>query len=125
MNEAELKELCREWQSFLGLAHWRIDVLFVRGVEIENNRAQIDYNYTGESALIRIRDPVDHHGYFPFDAEQSLVHELLHVVFDIPAELAGKDIGLPLEQRIDRLARVLVKLRSLNGEGMSFLNEGS
>lgn len=101
MTDTDISSLCREWQVRLGLAHWRIDVKTVRGVEIDNVRAQVDFNLDQECALIRVKDELDHHGYFPLDAEQVIVHELLHIV--VP--------DTENEQAIDRLARVMVRLK--------------
>lgn len=101
MTDTDISFLCREWQVRLGLAHWRIDIQTVRGVEIDNARAQVDFDIDQECALIRVKDELDHHGYFPFDAEQVIVHELLHIV--VP--------DTESEQAIDRLARVMVRLK--------------
>ena len=105
-DEAKLRELCREWQGILGLAHWDIAVEVVRGVEIGDARGRADISVADEQALIRIKDPADHHGYFPYDMEQTLVHELLHVVLDA----AGEAGGVCYERAIDRLARAMVRM---------------
>ena len=111
MTEVELKNLCNEWQGLLGLAHWTIDVQVVRGVEIGDNRGQIEYYPVGEAALVRLKDSIDYHGYFQCDHEETLVHELLHLIFDNTA--AGGD---EYEQLLDRMARVLLKLKRQAGE---------
>lgn len=106
MTDSELKQLCCEWQGLLGLAHWTIDVQVVRGVEIGGNRGQTDYYPVGEAALVRLKDPIDYHGYFQCDHEETLVHELLHLVFDKTA--TEEDA---YEQVLDRMARVMLKLK--------------
>ena len=111
MTEVELKRLCNEWQGLLGLAHWTIDVQVVRGVEIGGNRGQTDYYPVGEAALVRLKDPIDYHGYFQCDHEETLVHELLHLIFDKTAT-----DGDEYEQVLDRMARILVKLKRQAGE---------
>lgn len=111
MTEVELKNLCNEWQALLGLAHWSIDVRVVRGAEIGDNRGQTDYTPVSEAAVMRLKDPVDYHGFFPCDLEEKIVHELLHLIFDnIAAE------GDAYEQVLDRTARALVKLKRQAGE---------
>nr|DAY45219.1 MAG TPA: WLM domain protein [Caudoviricetes sp.] len=111
MTEVELKNLCDEWQALLGLAHWSIDVRVVRGAEIGNNRGQIDYTPVSEAAVIRLKDPMDYHGFFPCDLEEKIVHELLHLIFDNTA--AEEDA---YEQVLDRMARVMLKLKRQAGE---------
>ncbi|MBQ7262751.1 MAG: hypothetical protein IJR14_03420, partial [Synergistaceae bacterium] len=69
-------------------------------------RGRADISVADEQALIRIKDPADHHGYFPYDMEQTLVHELLHVVLDA----AGEAGGVCYERAIDRLARAMVRM---------------
>lgn len=107
MSDEDLKHICREWQSRLGLAHWRIDVRTVRGVEIDDACGQVDFKPDKECALIRIKSPDDYHGYYPQDIEQTIVHELLHIVFDT---VSGVD-GIFYEQAIDRTARAFVRLK--------------
>ena len=111
MTEIELKQLCCEWQALLGLAHWSIDVRVVRGAEIGDNRGQSDYTPVSEAAVIRLKDPIDYHGYFQCDLEETLVHELLHLIFDKTA-MDGDEY----EQVLDRTARALVKLKRRAGE---------
>lgn len=111
MTEVELKNLCNEWQALLGLAHWSIDVRVVRGAEIEDNRGRTDYDPVGEAAVMRLKDPMDYQGYFPCDLEETLVHELLHLIFDKTATE-----GDAYEQVLDRTARALVKLKRQAGE---------
>ena len=93
------------------MAHWTIDVQVVRGVEIGGNRGQTDYYPVGEAALVRLKDPIDYHGYFQCDHEETLVHELLHLIFDKTA--AEEDA---YEQVLDRMARVMLKLKRQAGE---------
>lgn len=107
LDEAELHVRCAEWQEILGLKHWNIDVKVVRGVEINGNCGQNDYSIADENALIRIKTPEDYHGYFEFDMEAVLVHELLHILTDL--SVMNKDVYC--EQVISRIARALVKLK--------------
>lgn len=103
----KLTEKCREWQEILGLLHWNIEVKTVQGVEINDNCGQNDYSFVDENALIRIKTIEDYHGYFPYDAEAVLVHELLHIVFDFSCASNNSYY----EQAISRLARILVSLK--------------
>lgn len=107
MTDCELMQKCRIWQELLGLSHWMIDVKTVRGVEIGDNCGQNDYSQADETSLIRIKAPEDYHGYFEYDMEAVLVHELLHLLLD--AVNNSKDVSY--EQVLSRLSRVLVKLK--------------
>ena len=108
-----LEYLCREWKEILGLTHWHIEVKIVHGDEINNNRGQNDYSFIDETSLIRIKRAEDYHGYFPQDMEQTLVHELLHLLFDVPALNDGVADKF-YEQAINRLANILVTLKYKN-----------
>ena len=105
ITESYLQGLCKKWQDLLGLAHWKIEVRIVRGIEINNNCGQNDYSFINETSLIRLKTPDDYHGYFPYDIEVSLVHELLHIIFDIATSADNEYY----EQALDRTARVLVR----------------
>ena len=107
MTDLELKQECRKWQELLGLSHWLIDVKTVRGVEIGGNCGQNDYSQADETSLIRIKVPEDYHGYFEYDMEAVLVHELLHLLLDGIDD--SRDICY--EQILSRLSRILVKLK--------------
>lgn len=107
-SEQLLNELCRYWQRELGLQHWKIEVKIVRGTEIGEMCGQNDYSFTDEEALIRIKDAIDYHGYYQYDTEKVLVHELLHLVLDD----ARYDSSRYYEQAINRLSKLLVKLKS-------------
>lgn len=107
MNELELKQLCTDWQKILGLSHWRIEAKIVRGVEINNNCGQNDYSLADETSLVRIKVLEDYHGYFDYDMESVLVHELLHLLLDGVQEI--RDIYY--EQALSRLSRTLVNLK--------------
>ena len=107
MDTTELTEKCLEWQELLGMKHWRIEVHLVRGVEIRGNCGQNDYSLEDETSLIRIKDACDYHGYYPYDMEAVLVHELLHLLLDTSCS----PDGYGYEQMLSRLSRLLVKLR--------------
>lgn len=108
----ELRRLCREWQDRLGLAHWHIDAEIVRGAEIDDNLGQVDVAIERECALVRLKTHEDYHSAFPYDIEQTLVHELLHIVFD----MAGVEGNEMFEQAVDRIARVLVRMKREKAE---------
>ena len=109
MNDEQLKYLCQTWQNILGLSHWNIDVKIVPGAEINDNCGQNDYKIADEMSLIRLEAPEDYHGYFPYDMEVVLVHELLHLVLDMAS---GIEMNYLLyEQALTRIARAMVYLK--------------
>jgi hypothetical protein len=113
MTESELQELCAEWQSRLGLAHWKMSVRFGDPNEMGSCIANESHQPEFETALIKILKPSAYSGLFPQDMEQSLVHELLHILVS-PLEPEGGYHGTQdflFEQTIDRLARILVALK--------------
>lgn len=120
VDRDEIKRLCQEWKGRLGLAHWNIDADIVRGVELEGEYFHVSTNFERESASVRIICLEDYHWGTPLDMEQALVRGLLYVVF-APARHAYDAIttdmlrdpfsGEFFEQAIDRMARVLVKLK--------------
>ena len=112
LDKDALAALCREWQDRLGLAHWEIDVKLVRGVEIGNNCGQVDISTVKEQAFIRLKSPEDYHGYFPYDMEQTLVHELLHIPMRYIVDPVDDTLEDALtEAFIERMARLLVRLK--------------
>ena len=105
-----MENLCEEWKKILGLAHWQIEVQIVHADEINNARGQNDYSFVDEQSLIRIKRAEDYHGYFPQDMEQTLVHELLHLVLDVPS-LGDDTVNVYYEQALNRIAYALVRLK--------------
>ena len=105
-----MENLCEEWKKILGLAHWQIEVQIVHADEINNARGQNDYSFVDEQSLIRIKRAEDYHGYFLQDMEQTLVHELLHLVLDVPS-LGDDTVNVYYEQALNRIAYALVKLK--------------
>ena len=115
MTDLELKQECRKWQELLGLSHWLIDVKTVRGVEIGGKCGQNDYSQADETSLIRIKAPEDYHGYFEYDMEAVLVHELLHLLLDVVIDSRN----VSYEQVLSRLSRILVKLKRVKVKNLT------
>lgn len=108
------------WKEKLGLSHWDIRVNIARQAEMsgEYNLAEVVRRMSDEVAEIKILDPIDYHPsrtdlyfkYLPLDAEHSLVHELLHLLFGWGDGSESMDVDL-FEVALNRLARVLVSYR--------------
>lgn len=114
-TDEDLLSLCEDWQERLGLKHWDIGIRSCRAKDINvGGQAEISINLQMEQALISILDPVDYRGndLFPQDQEVSLVHELLHILFEyVFPESPGRLEEIHLESSIERIARLLVRLK--------------
>lgn len=118
MTPDEAIKMLPYWQGRLGLLSWEIKVKACRHKEMsgDSNLGSVWFQKNLEQAAIYLLDPIDYNAIeldgFPIDAEQSLVHELLHLVFLIE-ERDDHDEEV-MERGINRLSRVLVAFR--NGE---------
>lgn len=107
------------WQKQLRVQDWNITVTVVRKSEVEGGYAEVETSYAYRSAKIRLVDPVDFEdsdGERERDMEDSLVHELLHIVLK-DCRIHSKDdhgnltnTGVAEERAIDALAGALVAL---------------
>ncbi len=102
MTLFELRRLCRLWQKRLRITDWRITVKFS---EAEGNLGITDYNPRELIATIEIRPGQTEERYHDGGTEQTLIHELLHVVLDGEKEYGGEDLGQ--ERSINRIADAL------------------
>lgn len=114
--EEQLKTLCKEWQRRLRLQDWYVDVSVKKDKDFrEDCRGAYGYckaNAQAKQAEIVIRDPLFHDDDpFHFDAEQVLVHELLHCYFPGTSiqESEDKHDLYSLEFAIDALSWALVR----------------
>lgn len=120
LSQEQLEALCREWQGVLRLQDWDVKVKLARQREFSNPSAMGECRWTlpNKQALILLVDPVDYPDdtEWPYDMEQVLVHELLHLhaaAFDAFEDDSPQDVAL--EQMIECLACGLVRLKR-NGE---------
>lgn len=113
-----LKALCGKWKRRLGLSHWDITVRFSEPDELEEwVDGRVLHKQCQEQALILIKRPEECQ---PLegrtqDVEQTIVHELLHVVFGLSPELSTVLEEKVFDRSLDRVARLLVALE--RGEG--------
>lgn len=114
MKRRELQKLVDYWQSVLRLNDWNIKAEFVDNKDMMAPNAQgaCGYSLKEKRAVIHVRTERDHNQQpFEYDAEQILVHELLHCHFAgiEPDENTLQEVVL--EQGIDLIAEALVRLR--------------
>ena len=113
MDDDGLKALCGEWQDRLGLAHWRIVASVVRKSDMGADDCDGCSRVCPEreTAILQIIDPIDYvDDDIPYDAEQILVHELLHVVLDAWDTATDRELTQK-EQALDRISRVMLEMK--------------
>ena len=106
------QQSCREWQQILGLMDWDVLVKIVSYEEIDEVSGRVDFAINNKTADISLIKP---EGY-PFDAlrpynmEETLVHELLHLHFALFNVESGLK-AIAQEQAINAIAKALVSLK--------------
>lgn len=121
--------LLKEWQERLGLQDWAITLTInckFDDLELDNASGETNWEDTIKSATIRIvsKDEYGNDRIIPYDFEQILVHELLHIKFGLLSftqqDYDGKVVAELRHQLIDDLARALVMAK--RGETKRKLN---
>lgn len=91
MTYKELSKLVREWQKRLRVQDWAV---YLRKAALNGCHAQISMNAQAKSAHLEIdiQSHFDQEGKAEEDIEATIVHELLHLQFElIPGLLPGQD----------------------------------
>lgn len=107
-TEDQLQQKCSEWQKRLRLQDWIVKARMCRAHELPvSSMAHVHYVVEKKMASIRIVDPVDYppDSMVPYDMENSLVHELLHLHF---APLTGDESSVVEEQAIECITSALL-----------------
>lgn len=83
MTEKQIQKLCFEWQKVLRLSDWYVTVRFVPVKEMNSTShlGMASYCRNHKIAKIKIileRD-YDDNSVTPYDAERTLIHELIHL----------------------------------------------
>lgn len=116
MSEEELLVLGEEWKKLLRVQDWETTIHLVPPEEMEESAGHFIPFVALKGAKIEIADPAKlEPGDFRWDAELSLVHELIHchtAQFDntMSGTLKGAR-NLALEQMVEILASALVNLK--------------
>jgi len=113
IDDDGLKALCREWQDRLGLAHWRIVARLARKSDMgaDNCDGCSRCCPERETAVVEVIDPIDYvDDDIPYDAEQILVHELMHVMLDAWDTVSDRELTQK-EQALDRISRVMLGMK--------------
>jgi hypothetical protein len=114
-NQEHLNMLKEYWQEKLKLQAWDIKVMVCRDKELYSSKSdgEIWQDIQSVRATIKLMDPIDANpnAPFPYDMEEVLVHELLHLIF-APFEPKEKSLKHDFwERAIERMAHTLVGLK--------------
>lgn len=117
----ECEDFIKKWQKILRIMDWEIGLSFLSGLEMLQHMGSEEYNAscartsTNKSAMININAESSQ---INDDLEQTIIHELLHIVFDeyqVFTERAVKDndyalnaIKIKMEQTVESLAKSFV-----------------
>lgn len=113
MDQAKLETLCMTWKKRLGLSHWDITIRFAESGELEEwNEGRVLHKQCQEHALILIKRSEEYNALEgrEQDIEETIVHELLHLVFGLFPEASSDLEEKVFDQSLDRVARVLIRL---------------
>ena len=111
------EKLLNEWQERLGLQDWAIVLRYnckFSDLDTEDSIGETVWSNTIKNATIRIvsKEEYGNDRTLPFDFEQTLVHELLHIKFGLidimNSGYESKVVDELRHQLIDDLARALV-----------------
>lgn len=108
----QLQELCTIWQKRLRLQDWVIRIVLVPAREITGT-GRCSYEIDSKSALVQILRPEDYSGdrdLWPYDMEEVLVHELLHLHWAPLKTREGSPEETAEEQAVASLAGALTRL---------------
>lgn len=110
MNIKKSEKLLKKWKKKLGLQNWKILLQINQTAErMDENQGYIEVDVTHSVALIRIIDkkqyPSDCIG--SFDFEKTLVHELLHIKFELFTPKNKKTKYRILHQSLEDMAALL------------------
>ena len=122
-SEAQLRAFVKKWLPWwrdrLGLRDWHIDVEACGPSDLEDAYADCTPQFPKRSARIRFLVPSAREEVWEkYDVEETIVHELLHIVFGTVGVGLGEDYDsakmspmVLVEQQINALAHALVTLK--------------
>jgi hypothetical protein len=115
MTLNQLAVLCKNWQSVLRLKDWDIKVGFsTRNEMVEGARGLCIPEIETKTAIIRVLEEKCYDdGPWPYDAEETLIHELLHLHF-LPMKIQPDTAeNTAQEQAINLISAALVELKKV------------
>lgn len=119
MTEKEANALFEKWRKMLHLEDWEIRFKWsVRADDLpENVCGSTNYVFERKMAVVAMMNEVDYtNELFPYDYEQVLVHELLHLKFAAIDDSENALQNKLVHQLIDDVAKWLVNAsRNIGG----------
>lgn len=104
MTKAQAHKNLEHWKKRLGLSAWDIHLVFDDDPAF-GPVGECTPCHARQKATIKLAWPTPHGE----DAEQTIVHELLHCYFQLPESLPQDSyIAVRLEQGVDLVADILV-----------------
>lgn len=117
VSPEELLVLADEWRYALGLQNWTIKIVFLKAQEMptEGAQATVEVALPIRGAVISFVEPDNYVGNFPYNMEQALIHELLHIKFEsFMHKFKPKSTkGILYEQEVDAMATILYNLKRM------------
>ena len=111
-----LREYAEKWQKRLNLSHWRIDVGFKPKDKKPKCHGTVKIHLSDDIAEILVIEPGDYDWVEPYDMEFILLHEMLHIAFEISPNKHDKLENIMFERGLNRVAKALL---ALDREGTS------
>lgn len=110
LDQEQMEERVRYWQDKLSLRDWVVDIVFERGFNMGVNTAFITIVEDHRRARIKMTVPGDYNpaSLLPYDMEQVIVHELLHIHFWPLTKTLGDNMAE--EQAIQAISCAMVNL---------------
>ena len=109
MTLFNLRRLARLWQKRLRISDWKVDIAFGAEEEMNSEGEECDgwtrYDPRDMTAIIRIAPNLDHENYSDGGYEQTIIHELLHIVLHGECLYEKEDISQ--ERKINIIADAL------------------
>ena len=121
ITQKQANVLLKEWQIRLGLQDWQIKLVTnckPNEMELENCAGCTDWTESIKTARIEILDK-NYYGkrIVPFDFEQTLVHELLHLKLCLVSNNVDEFQERYMHQIIDDLARAFIDAKRSANNG--------
>jgi hypothetical protein len=93
MTHAQLKRICATWQKRLRPLHgWRISIRFGDAEEMKDGEqflyGRVEFEREMMTAEVMVRHPNDMGALKPYPVEETVVHELLHLIWLMDEETA-------------------------------------
>ncbi len=79
MTTVQLRRMCKLWQKRLRITDWTVTITWATPEEMPENFGETQYDPRNMIAKIRVREGGDD-SYPDGGTEQTVIHELLHIV---------------------------------------------